>query len=136
MAEEVEWKNKFCSICHLSNAWKVLQCGHPYCLDCCVILYEINDNKISCPWDMKEDSTKPSCLPEPQSFKGTILDTDLEGDEYIDCKRLLQEVIERREKTIKQTRRVTGILENPEVKSSISKLTGSVTEVSWVTCSL
>ena len=129
MAEEVDLDNKFCSICHLSNDWRVLQCGHPYCSECCVILHGLNDDTILCPWDLKEDSTEPSRLPEPQNFKGTILDTDVEGDVYIDFQRLLQEVIENREKTIKQTRHVASILENPEIKSSISKLTGTVAEV-------
>ena len=125
-------KRDKCSICLTSNDYRVLQCGHAFCIDCLQYIHEFEEGTILCPHDLKEDCTTPNSLPKPEYFEGIILTPDVEGDSPTSIDNLLQDLVDQRMTTIKLLRQVASVLNGHELNSSISKISGSVAGVSMI----
>ena len=54
---DTDWKS--CTICMESNEFRVLQCGHCFCVDCLEHLYTMHEQRIVCPMDRQIDEREP-----------------------------------------------------------------------------
>ena len=153
MAGAVDWTNRICGICDLSQDFRVLHCGHPICVDCATSIYLMN-RTILCPWDRKEDKRMPHTLPTPEQFNGEIFFTvaadiaepmleqpaeqrngshfnaPVENGVGKDIEWLLQDLVHHRKRTVKHLRDAADILSKHEYNCSISKIAGSTAGVS------
>ena len=154
MAEVVDWRNKACGICYLSQDFRVLQCGHPVCFECAFTIYEMNRQTMPCPWDRTVDERMPHTLPTPDKFNGeiffnvaediaepmfeqlveqldgNILEEPVENDVGRDIEWLLRNLVRHRKRTIKHLREVADLLSKHEHNCSIFKIAGSAAGVS------
>jgi len=119
-------EDESCSICFDSYEFRVLQCGHAFCLECLnTLYYKGHDGKIRCPMDRMEDMREPISLPTPQQFRGQIFMPALDGARYQTLNQLLDAQVQHRMQTIRQLRSLATTLNGQEFNCSIAKITGS-----------
>ena len=123
-------EDESCSICFDSYEFRVLQCGHAFCLECLNTLYN-EHGKIPCPMDRMEDMREPISLPTPQHFRGQIFMPALDGARYQTLNQLLDAQVQHRMQTIRQLRSLATTLNGQEFNCSIAKITGSAAGVSY-----
>ena len=125
-----------CAICWESNDFRVLKCGHCFCIECLRTLRELrclecdeNHKTIKCPMDRREDSTPVRSLPTPENFEGkliplTISNKDANNGKH-DINDLIDDNVKLRKRTIFHLRNVAKELEKHEFKCASAKIGGS-----------
>ena len=132
MAEAGDLEDDSCSICFESNQFRVLQCGHAFCLECLKVMYRNYGGKVCCPMDRMEDGREPSSLPTPRQFEGHLFNFPAEDRRYTNIDQLIDAQIKHRMQTIQQLRNVATTLESQEFDCAIAKITGSAAGVSEI----
>ena len=136
MKEAPDLNDGYCSICFDSSKFRVLQCGHAFCLDCLQTMHAYHGGKILCPMDRREDAREPRTLPTPHQFQGRVFIPAVDDDErHMDFNYLLDAQIEHRLHTIRKLRTLASTLDGHEFNCAIAKVTGSVAGVSSITIS-
>ena len=126
MAEAQDFESSSCSICLDSNQFRVLNCGHAFCLNCLQSMHSIYGGKIPCPLDRIEDAREPRTLPTPNQFKGKLFPVFEVDERYTSIDQLLHAQLRCREKTVEIVRGIAGDLNSDELKCAIAKITGGV----------
>ena len=69
-----------CAICWDSDDFRVLKCGHCFCVECLRTLRSLrcfecdeNHDTIKCPMDRSEDPTPVDSMPTPSNFSGKLI---------------------------------------------------------------
>jgi len=126
MEEAPDLNDGYCSICFDSSQFRVLQCGHAFCLDCLQTMHAYHGGKILCPMDRREDAREPRTLPTPHQFQGHVFIPAVDDDErHVDLNYLLDTQIKHRLDTIRKLRTLASTLEGHEFNCAIAKVTGS-----------
>ena len=129
-----------CAICWESNDFRVLKCGHCFCIECLRTLSELrclecdeNHNTIKCPMDRREDSTPVRSLPTPDNFEGKLIPLTISNKEANNGKHNMNDLIDDnvrlRKRTISHLRNVAKELEKHELKCASAKIGGSAAGV-------
>lgn len=132
MDEVPDLEGSSCSICFDSNQFRVLQCGHAFCLECLQVIHQNNGGKIPCPMDRKEDAREPHTLPTPIQFQGQLFVSAVDDERYTSLNQLIDAQVRRRLQTINQLRRLASNLDCHEFNCAIAKITGSVAGVRFI----
>ena len=132
MAVASQWEDESCSICFDSNQFRVLQCGHAFCLDCLQTLYNNYSGKVPCPLDRREDTRAPHTLPTPQQFQGQLFVPTMDDERYTNLNQLIDAQVQHRLQTIAQLRNLASTLGSHEFNCAIAKISGSAAGVSFV----
>ena len=135
MEEPPDLNDGYCSMCFYSNQFRVLQCGHPFCLDCLQTMHAYHGGKIRCPRDRQEDAREPRTLPTPHQFQGHVVIPVVDDERHMDFNYLLDAQIRHRQDTIRKLRTLASRLDCHEFNCAIAKVTGSVVGVSCMTIS-
>lgn len=129
-----------CAICWESNDFRVLKCGHCFCIEClrtlkelrCLECDEYHDN-IRCPMDRQEDDTSLECLPTPDNFEGRLIPLTISArranDSKYDINHLVEDNVALRKRTINHLRTVARELEMHEFNCASAKIGGSIAGV-------
>ena len=126
MAEAQDFEDSSCSICLDSNQFRVLNCGHAFCLNCLKSMHSIYGGKMPCPLDRIEDAREPRTLPTPNQFKGKLFPVFEVDERYTSIDQLLHAQLRCREKTVEIVRGIAGDLNSHEFNCAIAKITGGV----------
>ena len=129
MAEPQDFEHTFCTLCIESSDFRVLNCGHAFCLNCLKSMHSIYDGKIPCPLDRKEDTREPRTLPTPSQFKGKLFPVFELHERCTSIEHLLHAQLCCRKKTIEYLRHIAGDLNSDEFNCAIAKITGAVVGV-------
>lgn len=132
MASGNDLEDQSCSICFDSNEFRVLQCGHAFCLKCLNTLYFNHGGKVCCPMDRKEDDREPISLPTPIQFQGRLYRTTIKNGKYENIKKLIDDQVKQRMHTVQVLRNLAASLGSKEHDCAIAKITGSAAGVSML----
>ena len=134
MEEAPDLHDGYCSICFDSSQFRVLQCGHAFCLGCLQTMHAYHGGKILCPMDRREDTREPCTLPTPHQCQGHVFIPAVDDDErHMNLNYLLDAHIEHRQKTIRKLRTLASKLD--KFNSVTAKVNGNAVEVSSMTIS-
>lgn len=130
MGELEELEGQSCPLCYDSNDFRVLLCGHAFCLGCLEYLYKSNGGKLCCPMDRKEYNRKPINLPTPRQFQGQLFATGIDDERHKDIHSLIDSQVMKRMHTIQHLRGLAEKLNKMEFKCAVAKISGGVSGVS------
>ena len=125
MAGTLDLEGQLCSVCWEGNDFRVLQCGHGFCLECLEALYMSHDHKIICPMDRAPDERPPESLPTPNQFQGRLYIQTVDDEVYVNMNQLIDAQIKQRKCTIKHLRRIFASLTEHEFNCAGAKIGGS-----------
>ena len=126
----------YCAICWDSDDFRVLQCGHCFCIEClktlrslrCLECDELHDT-IKCPMDRSEDPTPVNDLPSPSNFKGKLIPLTIPevkpNKDMHDINEIIKDLIRLRKLTISHLRNVVTKLDTHEFNCASAKIGGS-----------
>ena len=134
MSDYFDLEHASCCICFDSNQFRVLQCGHAFCLECLQAMHDHHGGKIPCPLDRKEDGREPRTLPTPTEFDGQLFFHGIDDERHISLNQLIDAQVQHRLQTIRQLRKLAENLDTNEFNCAIAKITGSVAGVSVMFC--
>ena len=125
-----------CAICWDSDDFRVLKCGHCFCVECLSTLRSLrcfecdeNHDTIKCPMDRSEDPTPVDSLPTPANFTGKLIPLTIPERNSIkdmqDITEIINDLIRLRKLTISHLRNVVTKLDTHEFNCAAAKIGGS-----------
>ena len=100
MDEVEDWEYISCSLCYASNDFRVLGCGHAFCMGCLQILRKRHGRRIPCPRDRLIDRREISQLSEPHECQGEVIISSIDEERYKNLNQLIDAQIKDRMDTI------------------------------------
>ena len=132
MATRADLTNELCSICFDSQDFRVLGCGHAFCIECIMQIHFLNDETIPCPYDQIKETNRPSVLPTPVNFTGRIFNIHVKKDEQKDFNKFLDDLVQQRKQTIKDLNELASFLKSSGIFFSVPKAAGGFAGVSSI----
>ena len=125
-----------CAICWDSDDFRVLKCGHCFCVECLRTLRSLrcfecdeNHDTIKCPMDRSEDPTPVDSMPTPSNFTGKLIPLTIPERSSIkdmqDINEVIKDLIRLRKQTILHLRNVVRKLDTHEFNCAAAKIGGS-----------